>query len=742
MKTQTFSTEIGGKQLTATFSDLAEKANGSVILSCGTTTVLATAVMARGTRGDTDFFPLTVDYEEKFYAAGEILGSRFMRREGRPSDEAILGGRAVDRTIRPLFDKRMRNEVQVIITILSMGEDDPGVLAINAASLALGTSDIPWNGPVGAVRIGKHDTNADFVTNPALKHRQDEKSVLDLLICGKDGNVNMIEAGAKEVGEGEINAALATAVSEITKLEAWQKEIIQKVGLVKTPINFKEPGNALKILFAEKIEPRFAECAFMECLPPLEERLNPRNVGTGSRIKTYDDLRGEWFELVRAVLPEESTALASEYFEEKMDALVHKAALEEGRRVDGRGMDEIRPLYAEAGSISPMLHGVGLFYRGQTHVLSIVTLGGPEQAQIIEGMEIKTKKQFMHHYNFPPFSSGETGRLGGTNRRMIGHGALAEKALFPIIPSKEVFPYTIRVVSEVMSSNGSTSMGSVCAATLALMDAGVPIKKPVAGMAMGLMLGENGDYKILTDIQGPEDHHGDMDFKVAGTRDGITAVQMDIKIGSIPIAILANAFEKARLARLFALDVMEKAMPKPRVETKPSAPKVLTQKIATDKIGLLIGPSGKTINKIIAETGAEISIEEDGTVFVIGKNGAAETALQKVQAIAHEWTPGERVEGEVVRLFEFGVMVKISPFADGLVHVSELAPIRIDQPSDILKEGDRVPVVVKEIDERGRINLSIKGADPDFFRGKIPADYASRPPRPSNHRPYRSNGHS
>ncbi|MBI4120969.1 MAG: polyribonucleotide nucleotidyltransferase [Parcubacteria group bacterium] len=739
MQKQIFSTEIGGKQLIATFSDLAEKANGSVILSSGTTTVLATAVMTKSKREDIDFFPLVVDYEEKFYAVGEILGSRFMRREGRPSDEAILGGRAVDRTIRPLFNRRMRNDVQVIITILSMGEDDPDTLAINAASLALATSDIPWNGPVGAVRIGKQKTDGDFVVNPPFKHRLSGENTLDLLICGKDGNINMIEAGAKEAREDEINAALAKAVEEIAKLERWQKEIIAQIGLPKASIDNKEPSEALKKLFAEAIEPRLPAFTFLGETPPRDERMNPDSV-VGSRVKTHDDLRGEWLALVKTDLQEESFALASDYFEERVDALVHKAALEEGRRVDGRGFDEIRPLHAEAGNISPMLHGVGLFYRGQTHVLSILTLGGPDQAQIIEGMEAKTKKQFMHHYNFPPFSSGETGRLGGTNRRMIGHGALAEKALLPVIPSKEEFPYTIRIVSEVMSSNGSTSMGSVCAATLALMDAGVPIKKPVAGMAMGLMLGEGGNYKILTDIQGPEDHHGDMDFKVAGTRDGITAVQMDIKIGSIPLAILSDAFEKARLARLYALDVMEKALPRPRSEIKPSAPKVLTRKVAVDKIGLIIGPSGKTIHKITAETGAEISIEEDGTVFIIGKNGSAEAAAEKVGEITHEWVPGERAEGEVVRLFDFGAMVKISPFAEGLVHVSELAPIRIDRPSDILKEGDRVPVIVKEIDEKGRINLSIKGADPDFFRGKIPADYASRPPRPNNNRPYRSNG--
>jgi len=716
MQKKEFSVEIGGKTLTATFSDLADQAHGSVILTLGNTSVLATAVISGNKREGIDFFPLVVDYEEKFYAAGAILGSRFMRREGRPSDEAILSGRAVDRTIRPLFDQRIRNEVQVIITVLSLDKEDPDILAINAASLALATSAIPWNGPASAVRIGMAKDSEEFVINPP---REAEGFALDATVCGKDGNINMIEAGAHEVSEENMAKALARASLEIETLQKFQEKIVKEVGKEKLPIELKDPSDALKNLFAEHIAGKLKQAIFTEW-------------------KT-STLRKEWLALLAEKLPEEAS-FGDAYYEKQVDELVHREALLNGERADGRNFDEVRTLEAQAGGVSPVLHGTGIFYRGGTHVLSVLTLGGPRDAQLIEGMEIQGSKRFMHHYNFPPFSGGETGRMGGTNRRMIGHGALAEKALIPIIPPKESFPYTIRIVSESMASNGSTSMASVCASSIALMDAGVPITKPAAGIAMGLMLEQasspsqthadstqkgaentkyktqNTKYKILTDIQGPEDHHGDMDFKVAGTRDGITAIQMDIKIGSIPVSILTEALEKAKKARLSILETIEKAIPAPRAELSPSAPRIIAKKIAVDKIGAVIGSGGATIRKITEATGADIEIEDDGSVYIFGKNGSAEKAAEMVEQIVHEYKPGERYDGEVTRLMDFGAFVRINEYAEGLVHISELAPVRIENVDDVVAVGDRVPVVVKEVDEKGRLNLSIKKADPDFFK--------------------------
>ncbi len=700
MQKKEFSIEVGGKTLTAMFSDLAEKAHGSVVLSYGNTVVLATVVMSKNKREGMDFFPLIVDYEERFYAAGEILGSRFMRREGRPSDEAILGGRIVDRTIRPLFDHSLRNEVQVIITILAIDEDDPDILAVNAASLALGTSDIPWNGPVSAVRIGKTTESDEFFVNPTYKNREQEHLLFDAFICGKKDTINMIEVGAKEVSESVIADSLAHATIEIEKIQKFQEKIIKEIGKEKRKIEKKEPSKELLALFNENITPNLDDAVF------------------STKGKTHVELKDEFILQVKESLPEE-TAIAAEYFEHAVDELLHKSALESEKRADGRAMDEVRPLFAKAGGISPVLHGVGTFYRGGTHVLSVLTLGGPKDAQLIDSMEVQEgKKYFMHHYNFPPFSGGETGRVGGMNRRMIGHGALAEKALLPLLPSKDEFPYTIRIVSESLASNGSTSMGSVCASTIALMDAGVPIKRPVAGIAMGLMMkGEK--YKVLTDIQGPEDHHGDMDFKVAGTSEGITAVQMDVKVEGVSIEILKEAFEYAKKARLTILQTIIQAIPEPRKEVALSAPKIIKKIIKEDQIGLVIGPSGKTIKGIVKETGAEVDIEDDGTVFILGKKDVAEKAEAMIEDIVHEYKPGERFDGVVTRLMDFGAFVKIGPQAEGLVHISEFAPERINKITDVVGEGDHVPVVVKEVDERGRLNLSVKKADANFFKQKL-----------------------
>ncbi len=696
MQKKQFSMELGGKTLTAEFNDLAEQSNGSVLIRYGNTLVFASAVMSKKLK-DGDFFPLTVDYEEKFYAAGRILGGQFTRREGRPSDEAILSGRVVDRTIRPLFDQRIRNDVQVVIMILSIEEDDPDVLAVIAASLALSTSNIPWRGPVSAVRVGQRKGENDLLINPIYKDR--EFSNIDLVACGKDGNINMIEVGAKEISNTLATAALELAAAEIEKIQTFQKKIIQEIGKEKTKLeflNFPEKGAEL---FTEKIEPELEAAVF-----------------SGPGKKKSEELKEEWVKLYIEKFPDEKMSLSSEYFEEKVNDIIHREAIEKKRRPDGRGLEEIRPLFAEAGGLSPMLHGSGIFYRGGTHVLSALTLGGPGDTQTIDGMELQTDKRFLHHYNFPPFSTGETGRMGGLNRRMIGHGNLAEKALLAVIPEKESFPYTIRLVSESMASNGSTSMGSVCASTLALMDGGVPIKAPVAGIASGLMMRDEKNYVLLTDIQGPEDHHGDMDFKVAGTRAGITAVQMDVKVDGIPLSILAKAFETAERARLQILDVIEKAIAAPRTDISPKAPKILSIKIKPDQIGLIIGSGGKTIKEIKEKTGAEIDIEDDGTVYITGKEGTAEKAKIIIAEMTHEYKAGEKFDGIVIKIMDFGAFVKIGSGTEGLVHVSEIASFRVEDVSKILKEGDRVPVVVKEVDDRGRISLSIKRADPNFIK--------------------------
>ena len=760
MRKQEFSIELGGKKLTAEFTDLAEQANGSVIMKYGSTTALITATMSKGEK-DMDFFPLTVDYEERFYAAGEILGSRFIRREGRPTDEAVLSGRIVDRTIRPLFDQRMRRDVQVVITILSIAEDDPDILAVIGASLALGVSDIPWNSPVSAVRIGKlkHANSAPapeagsgnanaptrikeeeyFIINPIYKDRAENPEFeMDVVACGKNGLINMIEVGGKEVQEGVIVAALEEASREIEKLQEWQKKIIAEIGKKKQAVTLPETPATLKQLFTEKITPRMMEYVFGTTTttpqsPPWKGGEGKLPQAGNARIY---ELKGEWMAIAKERFPTEKPSIADGLFEDEVNNLIHNEALDNNRRPDGRGMDDVRELFAKAGGISKILHGTGMFYRGQTHILSVLTLGGPGDAQIVDNMEIhESKKRFLHHYNFPPFSTGETGRIGSTNRRMIGHGALAEKALLPVIPPMEEFPYTIRLVSEAFASNGSTSMGSVCGSTLALMDGGVPITSPVAGIASGLMMENHKSqapnpkqntnsksqiprYKILTDIQGPEDHHGDMDFKVAGTRAGVTAVQMDVKVDGVPIPILAEAFEKAKQARYKILEVITKEISAPRPDISPLAPKIIIIKVKKDQIGLVIGGGGKTINGIKEKTGVDaIDIEEDGTIFISGKEGSADKAAVMIEELTHEYNVGERLTGTVVKLAEFGAFVELNPNTDGMVHVSEMAPFRIDRVESYLKVGDRVPVVVKEIDrERGRIKLSIKDADPNFIK--------------------------
>ncbi|MEI6528367.1 MAG: polyribonucleotide nucleotidyltransferase [bacterium] len=699
MKKREFSLEVGGKTMSAEFNDLVENAHGSVILRYGNTTILATAVISKEEKG-ADYLPLTVDYEEKFYASGQILGSRFTRREGKPSDEAILSGRIADRTIRPLFDQWIRNDIQVVITVLSIDQDDPDVLGVIASSLALGVSKIPFHGPVSAARVGKHK-NDGFEINPTYTERENEQFELDLIACGKDGNINMIELGGDEAQESVIIEAMKKASEEIEKINAWQKRIIEEIGVPKMSIPAPVMPESVVKLFEENIS------------PILESYVMSGTPG-GSKI---GEIMDKWMKLAKESLSEAEAKFAEHLFEERVDTLIHEQVLKNDKRADGRGIDEIRPLFAQAGGISPILHGVGIFYRGGTHILTALTLGGPGDAQVIDGMEESSEgKKFMHHYNFPPFSTGETGRMGGTNRRMIGHGALAEKALLPMIPKQADFPYTIRLVSEALASNGSTSMGSVCASTIALMDGGVPMIKPVAGIASGLMMDDKGNFKILTDIQGPEDHYGDMDFKVAGTKDGVTAIQMDVKVSGVPIPALAVAFDKAKMARLKILDVILAAIPGPRKEISPNAPKIMVLKIKQDQIGGVIGSGGKVIKEIKEKTGAEIDIEDDGTVYCTGKNGSAEKARDIIASMTHEYKAGERFVGEVTKITDFGAFVKIGYNSEGLVHVSEIAPFRVDQVSAVLKVGDKVPVIVKGIDERDRISLSIKSADPAFIK--------------------------
>ncbi len=717
MHSKEYELVVSGKKIIAQFSDLAEQANGSVILKCDDTVVLATAVISKSGKNNPGFFNLTVDYLEKYYAAGLILGGQYNKREGRPSDEAILSSRIIDRTIRPLFEHHIKNAVQVIITVLSVGKADPGVLSINAASLALGVSDIPWAGPVGAVHVSrvKGAPAKEIKYDEYVPHNGESGYELDLTICGKDGNICMIEAMAYEEKEEDLGIAFDVAVGYISEIEAWQKKIIAEIGKTKLPMMKPEIPAAVSQLFKETMEPKLETGLFSP-----EGKKN---------MYAYED---EWKALLSEKFDDDATTgIGMDLLNDTIDKIVHENALA-GKRADGRGMKDVRALYAKAGGVSPVLHGSGIFYRGETHVLSALTLGGPDDMYMLDGMEVRGAKRFMHHYNFPPYSAGETGRVGGLNRREMGHGMLAEKALVPVIPSKMDFPYTIRVVSESMASNGSTSQASICAASVALMDGGVPIKRPVAGIALGAMIDEknSANYKILTDIQGPEDHHGDMDFKVAGTREGVTALQLDIKVGGIPPTILKEALIDAKTARLKILDTIEKEIPTPRADISANAPKILILKIKTDQIGLVIGGGGKTVNGIKDKTGAEITLEDDGTVFITGKNGSAEKAKEMVEAIVKEWKMGDTAEGEIIKILEIGAVVALSQYADGLVHISEIAPFRVNKVTDVLKEGMRVPVKIVGVDrERGRISLSIKEADKNFVKNPYPAP-APRPATP------------
>ncbi len=705
MQSKEYEVEIGGKKIVAMFTDLADQANGSVILKSEGTVVMATAVISKDGSKNLGFFNLTVEYLEKFYAAGRILGGQYNKREGRPSDQAILAARMIDRTIRPLFDQHIKNAVQVIVTVIAVGKTDPKTLGINATSIALHLSDIPWNGPIGAVQISKTKENQTLQVNNYLPGKDEAVYELDLLVCGKDKTINMIEAMSFELSDEEMGKCFDLASIEITKWEDFQKKLSSEFG--KEKLSFPKPiiEESAVLLFNEKIKPIIDEKLFSK-----------------ESKKVSSEVKSLWKEMLEEKYKDEEDDkkidIAEDYLHQYLDSVFHKMALEKNLRADGRKIDEVRKLFAKAGGISEVLHGSGIFYRGETHVLSVLALGGPEDMQLIQGMESESKKRFMHHYNFPPYSGGETGRVGGLNRREMGHGFLVEKALTPVIPEKTNFPYTIRVVSESTASNGSTSQASICATTIALMDGGVPIKNPVAGISIGLMSSETDEnkYVLLSDIQGPEDHYGDMDFKVAGTKNGITAIQLDVKLGGIQIRILKEALSRAKNARLEILETILKEIPTSRENISPNAPKILTTVIKKEQIGLLIGPGGKTINAIREKTTTEITIEEDGTVFITGKNTGPVEAVRIIEELTHEYKVGDTAQATVVKLMDFGAFVRIGHDTEGLVHISEIAPFRVEKVSDILKEGDIVPIKIIKTDEKGRLSFSIKEADGNFFK--------------------------
>ncbi|WP_078547039.1 polyribonucleotide nucleotidyltransferase [Litchfieldia alkalitelluris] len=686
---QHFSMNWAGRELTVEIGQLAKQANGSVLVRYGETVVLSTATASKEPK-NLDFFPLTVNYEERLYAVGKIPGG-FIKREGRPSEKAILASRLIDRPIRPLFADGFRNEVQVISIVMSVDQNcSSEMAAMFGSSLALSVSNIPFDGPIAGVIVGRIDN--EFVINPSVE--QLEKSDIHLVVAGTKDAINMVEAGADEVSEEIMLEAIMFGHEEIKRLIAFQEEIVQAVGKEKLEIKLYEVDHEL-----EKQVRSLAEVDLNKAVQVVEKH---------AREAAISEVKSSVIEKFVEQEADDSTL-------KQVNEILYKLVKEEVRRLitvekirpDGRKIDQIRALSSEVG-ILPRTHGSGLFTRGQTQALSICTLGALGDVQILDGLGIEESKRFMHHYNFPQFSVGETGPMRGPGRREIGHGALGERALEPIIPSEKDFPYTIRLVSEVLESNGSTSQASICASTLAMMDAGVPIKAPVAGIAMGLVK-SNEHYSVLTDIQGMEDHLGDMDFKVAGTSNGITALQMDIKIEGLSREILEEALQQAKIGRMEILKSMIATIENPRNQLSKYAPKIVSMKINPDKIRDVIGPSGKQINKIIDETGVKIDIEQDGTVFISSVN---EEMIQKakkiIEDIVREVEVGQMYLGKVKRIEKFGAFVEIFNGKDGLVHISEIAEERVGKVEDVLSIGDEILVKVTEIDKQGRVNLSRK----------------------------------
>lgn len=686
---QVFSIDLAGRQLTVETSQLAKQANGAVLVRYGDTAVLSTATASKEPK-NVDFFPLTVNYEERLYAVGKIPGG-FIKREGRPSEKAILASRLIDRPIRPLFADGFRNEVQVVSIVMSVDQDcSSEMAAMLGSSLALSISDIPFEGPIAGATVGS--INGEFVINPTVE--QQEQSDIHLVVAGTKDAINMVEAGADQVPEETMLEAIMFGHDEIKRLIAFQEEIVQAVGKEKSEVKLYEVDAVLNQAVREMSEKDMHSAIQVHEKHAREDAINEVKKRVIEHYEAQEadaDTIGQVNEILYKIVKEE----------------VRRLITVEKIRPDGRKGDEIRPLASEVGILS-RTHGSGLFTRGQTQALSICTLGALGDVQILDGLGVEESKRFMHHYNFPSFSVGETRPMRGPGRREIGHGALGERALEPVIPSEKDFPYTVRLVSEVLESNGSTSQASICGSTLAMMDAGVPLKAPVAGIAMGLVkTGEH--YTILSDIQGMEDHLGDMDFKVAGTAKGVTALQMDIKIDGLSREILEEALQQAKVGRVHILNHMLSVIAEPRTELSAYAPKIITMTINPDKIRDVIGPSGKQINKIIEETGVKIDIEQDGTVFISSINQEMNDKAKKIiEDIVREVQVGEIYEGKVKRVEKFGAFVELFSGKDGLVHISELALERVGKVEDVVKIGDVITVKVIEIDKQGRVNLSRK----------------------------------
>ena len=690
---RTFETTLAGRPLVVEVGKMAGLANGSCLVRYGDTVVLCTATMADSPREGIDFFPLSVDFEEKLYAVGKIPGS-FLKREGRPSEKAILASRVIDRPMRPLFPKDMRNDVCIVCTVMSVDMDNsPEIAAMNGASIAVAISDIPWNGPIAGMAVGLVD--GQVVMNPTLEQRQ--KSDLSLTVASTHEKVAMIEAGANEVSDDVMYDAIMKAHEQNVAMVDFINGMVREVGKPKREF----PSQALDPDFLASVE-EFATEQVRWAL--FDDDKTVRD----ARMAQVTEKTKEHF----ATVDESCLPLIDEALYQTQKHVVRRALLDEGKRVDGRGLHDLRPLAAEVGLL-PRVHGSGMFTRGQTQVLTVATLGTMREAQLLDGIDNEEYKRYMHHYNFPSYSVGEARPPRSPGRREIGHGALAERALLPVIPSEEEFPYTIRLVSEVLSSNGSTSQGSVCGSTLALMDAGVPIKAPVAGISCGLVT-EGERWMTFVDIQGIEDFFGDMDFKVAGTHKGITAIQMDLKIDGLTGPIIKSALELTHTARDYILDeVMLKAIEAPRPELSKYAPKMIRTIIDEDKIREVIGPGGKVIQRIVAETGCKIDIEDDGSVFIAAADAdAGARALAMIEAIAKDPEIGSVFTGRVTRIMNFGAFVEIAPGKEGLVHISKLDHKRVEKVEDVVSVGDEIKVKVIEIDEKGRINLSRKDCLP------------------------------
>ena len=690
---RTFKTALGGKLLELEIGKVCEMANGQVMVKYGDTVVNVTAVMSKEPRPDIDFFPLSCDYEEKMYAAGKIPGG-FIKREGRPSEKAILNSRLMDRPLRPLFPKGFYNDVQVIATVMCIDNDAPSeIAAMIGSSVALAISDIPWDGPTGSVLIGRVD--GQFIVNPSLEQR--EASDMHLVVSGTKEAIMMVEAGANEVPEEDILDAIMFAHEEIKKLVSFIEDIVAEIGKPKKEIEFYKVPEEIDAAVRD-----YAEGKMRTAIQTYDKM---------ERLDNMDAVEAETKEHFEEIYPENGKDVDSVLYNITKEQ-VRSMILDEGIRPDNRKLDEIRPIWVDT-SVLPRTHGSGLFKRGQTQVMSIATLGAMGDAQTIDGITEQTEKRYMHHYNFPPYSVGEARPLRSPGRREIGHGALAERALLPVLPSVEEFPYAIRVVSEVLSSNGSTSQASVCGSCLALMDAGVPISAPVAGIAMGLIerVEEDGTSKmaILSDIQGMEDFLGDMDFKVAGTAKGVTAIQMDIKVHGLSKKVLQDALAQAYEGRIHIMKEMLDELPEPRKELSPYAPRIISMQIDPEKIRTVIGPGGKTINKIIADTGVKIDIDDDGLVYIAAPDmDSAHAALHEIELLTKDVEVGEIYEGTVTRLMNFGAFIEILPGKEGLLHISKMAKHRVEKVEDEMNVGDKVRVKVTEIDSQNRINLSRK----------------------------------